>query len=97
MSSSDPTLASVSAARWRIAISLTIAMMAAYFGFVLLVAFGIGATIGPLVAGALMERSGPQALYLFSVGVTALLILLIRATWENCASTFGPGRTSIKG
>lgn len=64
---------------------------------VLLVAFGIGATIGPLVAGALMERSGPQALYLFSVGVTALLILLIRATWENCASTFGPGRTSIKG
>jgi uncharacterized membrane protein (DUF485 family) len=32
-------LGAVSAARWRIAISLTIAMMAAYFGFILLVAF----------------------------------------------------------
>jgi uncharacterized membrane protein (DUF485 family) len=29
----------VSAARWRIAISLTIAMMVTYFGFILLVAF----------------------------------------------------------
>ena len=33
------TLEAVSAARWRIAISLTIAMMVVYFGFVLLVAF----------------------------------------------------------
>ena len=33
------TLEAVSAARWRIAISLTIAMMVAYFGFILLVAF----------------------------------------------------------
>jgi uncharacterized membrane protein (DUF485 family) len=32
-------LETVSAARWRIAISLTIAMMVAYFGFILLVAF----------------------------------------------------------
>ncbi|MDH4556726.1 MFS transporter [Pseudomonas sp. BN417] len=54
---------------------------------VLLVAFGIGAAIGPLVAGALMERFGPQALYLFSIGVTALLTLLIRAGRESCTST----------
>ena len=33
------SLESVSAARWRIAISLTIAMMVAYFGFILLIAF----------------------------------------------------------
>jgi uncharacterized membrane protein (DUF485 family) len=33
------TLESVSAARWRIAVTLTIAMMVAYFGFILLVAF----------------------------------------------------------
>jgi uncharacterized membrane protein (DUF485 family) len=32
-------LEAVSAARWRIAISLTAAMMVAYFGFILLVAF----------------------------------------------------------
>jgi uncharacterized membrane protein (DUF485 family) len=33
------SLESVSAARWRIAASLTIAMMVVYFGFILLVAF----------------------------------------------------------
>jgi uncharacterized membrane protein (DUF485 family) len=32
-------LEQVSAARWRIALSLTIAMMVVYFGFILLVAF----------------------------------------------------------
>ncbi len=36
---SHSTLEAVAAARWRIAISLTIAMMVAYFGFILLVAF----------------------------------------------------------
>jgi uncharacterized membrane protein (DUF485 family) len=44
------TLEAVSAARWRIAVSLTVAMMAAYFGFVLLVAFNkplLGTTIVP--------------------------------------------------
>ena len=33
------TLEAVAAARWRIALGLSIAMMAVYFGFVLLVAF----------------------------------------------------------
>ncbi len=44
------TLEAVSAARWRIAISLTIAMMAVYFGFILLVAFNkplLGTRIAP--------------------------------------------------
>jgi uncharacterized membrane protein (DUF485 family) len=36
---SSSTLEAVSAARWRIAMSLTVAMMVAYFGFILLVAF----------------------------------------------------------
>ena len=33
-------LAALSAARWRVAILLTVAMMVLYFGFILLVAFG---------------------------------------------------------
>jgi uncharacterized membrane protein (DUF485 family) len=49
---STPTLAAVSAARWRIAISLTAAMMAAYFGFILLVAFN-KPLLGTLVAPGL--------------------------------------------
>lgn len=45
---------------------------------VLLVTFGVGATIGPLIAGALMEHLGPKALYLFGVGVTLLVVCLVR-------------------
>ena len=44
------TIESVSAARWRIAVILTVAMRAAYFGFVLLVAFNkplLGRVIAP--------------------------------------------------
>lgn len=47
---SHSTLDAVSAARWRIAISLTIAMMAVYFGFILLVAFNkplLGTRLAP--------------------------------------------------
>ena len=47
---SHSTLEAVSAARWRIAISLTIAMMAVYFGFILLVAFNkplLGIRVAP--------------------------------------------------
>ena len=36
------SLEAVSAARWRVALSLTVAMMVVYFGFILLVAFGKG-------------------------------------------------------
>ena len=39
MPNSDPRLEAVGAARWRVAIALTIAMMVVYFGFILLVAF----------------------------------------------------------
>jgi uncharacterized membrane protein (DUF485 family) len=50
--SPDPisALEAVSAARWRVAMSLTVAMMAAYFGFILLIAFNkplLGSIIGP--------------------------------------------------
>ena len=40
----------MAAARWRVALSLTVAMMAVYFGFILLVAFDkplLGSTIAP--------------------------------------------------
>ena len=46
----DPNLEAVSAARWRVAISLTTAMMVAYFGFILLVAFNkplLGSILAP--------------------------------------------------
>jgi uncharacterized membrane protein (DUF485 family) len=45
----DP-LSAVSAARWRVAMSLTVAMMVVYFGFILLIAFNkplLGSIIVP--------------------------------------------------
>ncbi|MBF8299680.1 MAG: hypothetical protein HW394_50 [Acidobacteria bacterium] len=50
MPNSDPRLEAVGAARWRVAIALTIAMMVVYFGFILLVAFNkplLGTLIAP--------------------------------------------------
>ncbi|MNP21542.1 putative MFS-type transporter YcaD [compost metagenome] len=64
---------------------------------VLLVAFGIGATIGPLVAGALMERLGPQALYLFGVGVTVLLAGLVRGKRRQGAPVIRAGQPGSVG
>ncbi|WP_281686486.1 MFS transporter [Pseudomonas citronellolis] len=43
----------------------------------LVVMFGIGATIGPLVAGALMDCMGTQALYQFGIAVTIILAVLV--------------------
>ena len=53
MADSDRSaLAAVAAAQWRIAISLTVAMMVIYFGFILLVAFD-KPLLGTLVADGL--------------------------------------------
>ena len=62
---SDPNLKAVSAARWRMAVLLTTAMMVVYFGFILLVAYdkpllgtvlrpglSLGTLLGVLVIGA---------------------------------------------
>jgi len=44
---------------------------------VLLATFGIGACIGPLLAGALMEQFGTASLYYFSSACAALLALAV--------------------
>lgn len=44
-------LEQVTAARWRVAISLTVAMMVAYFGFILLVAFNKPLLATPVTRG----------------------------------------------
>ena len=45
------SLEAVAAARWRIAIALTIAMMVIYFGFILLVAFRPSLLATPVATG----------------------------------------------
>jgi uncharacterized membrane protein (DUF485 family) len=76
----DPitTLEAVSAARWRVAISLTAAMMAAYFGFILLVAFN-----KPLLGSLVVPGLSLGMLLGALVIVVAWLLTWIYVRWAN--------------
>ncbi|HSX72034.1 MAG TPA: MFS transporter [Pseudomonas sp.] len=55
----------------------------------LLAAYGVGACIGPLLAGAAMEHFGASSLYYFSAGCAALLALVVsqaKVTGEHLQS-----------
>jgi uncharacterized membrane protein (DUF485 family) len=71
-------LKAVSAARWRVALSLTIVMMAVYFGFILLVAFR-----KPLLGTQLTDGlSLGMLLGALVIGV-AWLVTLVYVRWAN--------------
>jgi uncharacterized membrane protein (DUF485 family) len=71
-------LSAVSAARWRIAISLTMAMMVAYFGFILLVAFD-----KPLLGTLLMPGLSLGMLLGALVIVVAWVLTWVYVRWAN--------------
>jgi uncharacterized membrane protein (DUF485 family) len=72
------SLEAVSAARWRIAISLTVVMMAVYVGFVLLVAFN-----KPLL-GVVVTRGLSLGMLLGAlVIVVAWLLTWVYVRWAN--------------
>lgn len=75
---SHTTLEAVSAARWRIAVWLTVAMMVAYFGFILLVAFN-----KPLLGTALMPGLSLGMLLGALVIVVAWVLTWIYISWAN--------------
>jgi uncharacterized membrane protein (DUF485 family) len=72
------TLEAVSAARWRIAVTLTVAMMVVYFGFVLLVAFD-----KPLLGTTLMPGLSLGILLGALVIVVAWVLTWIYISWAN--------------
>ena len=72
------SLESVSASRWRIAVTLTIAMMVAYFGFVLLVAFN-----KPLLARIIAPGLSLGILLGALVIVFAWVLTWIYIRWAN--------------
>ena len=72
------TLEAVSAARWRIAVSLTVAMMAAYFGFILLVAFN-----KPLLATTVVPGLSLGILLGALVIVVAWVLTWVYIVWAN--------------
>ena len=72
------TLEAVSAARWRVALSLTVAMMAVYFGFILLVAFD-----KPLLGRVLAPGLSLGMLLGVLVIVAAWILTWVYVRWAN--------------
>ena len=75
---SHTSLEAVSAARWRIAISLTIIMMVVYLGFILLVAFN-----KPLLGTVLAPGLSLGMLLGVLVIVVAWVLTWIYVRWAN--------------
>ena len=73
-----PTIEAVTAARWRIALSLTVAMMVVYFGFILLVAFD-----KPLMGRLLVPGLSLGVLLGALVIVAAWVLTWIYIHWAN--------------
>jgi uncharacterized membrane protein (DUF485 family) len=78
MTDSQRALEALSQAQWRLALRLTAAMMAVYFGFILLVAWN-KPLLGRLVVPGLSLGTLLGALVI----VTAWLLIWIYVTWAN--------------
>ena len=72
------SLEAVSAARWRVALSLTVAMMAVYFGFILLVAFD-----KPLLGRLIIPGLSLGMLLGALVIVAAWMLTWVYVRWAN--------------
>ena len=75
---SDETVAGLAARRWRVALLLTAAMVAVYFGFILLVAFA-----KPLMGSPVAGRLTLGILLGVLVIVSAWLLTWIYVRWAN--------------
>ena len=71
-------LRAVTAARWRVAVSLTIAMMVVYFGFILLVAFR-----KPLLGTQIIDGLSLGMLLGALVIVVAWVLTWVYVRWAN--------------
>ena len=76
--STQQSLETLAAARWRVALSLTTAMMAVYFGFILLVAFD-----KPLLAMPVADGLSLGMLLGALVILTAWALMWVYVRWAN--------------
>ena len=74
----DHSLESIAAARWRVAPTLTIAMMVVYFGFILLVAFN-----KPLLGRQVVTGLSLGMLLGALVIVSAWVLMWVYVRWAN--------------
>ncbi len=75
---SSERLRLLAAARWRVALALTFAMMAVYFGFILLVAFD-----KPLLARTIVPGLSVGILLGLVVIATAWILIAAYVMWAN--------------
>jgi uncharacterized membrane protein (DUF485 family) len=78
MTDSRSALAALAAAQWRLALALTAAMMAVYFGFILLVAFA-----KPLLGRQLFPGLSLGTLLGALVIVAAWVLICVYVRWAN--------------
>lgn len=71
-------LATLAAQRWRVALSLTIAMMVIYFGFILLIAFN-----KPLMGSLVLPGLSLGILLGALVIISAWVLIYIYVRWAN--------------
>jgi len=74
----DLPLEALAAARWRVAIALTIAMMVVYFGFILLIAFN-----KPLLGRQIASGLSLGMLLGALVILTAWALMWVYVRWAN--------------
>lgn len=74
----DPRITALSAARWRVALSLTLAMMVLYFGFILLVAFN-----KPLLGREITSGLSLGILLGALVILSAWVLIWVYTRWAN--------------
>jgi uncharacterized membrane protein (DUF485 family) len=74
----DEPLEALAAARWRIALALTVAMMVVYFGFILLVAYS-----KPLLGRQIAPGLSLGMLFGALVIVTAWALMWVYVRWAN--------------
>ena len=76
--SRDSSLEALAAARWRVALALTIAMMVVYFGFILLIAFA-----KPLLGTQVVNGLSLGMLLGALVILSAWVLMWIYVRWAN--------------
>ena len=74
----DPRLVELAAARWRVAMPLTVAMMVIYFGFILLVAFN-----KPLLGTVLIPGMSLGMLLGILVILSSWVLIWLYVRWAN--------------
>lgn len=85
-----PTIQSLARARWRIALSLTGAMVVLYFGFILLIAYD-----RPLLAHQVVPGLSVGILFGALVIVTSWLLTWVYMRWAN--RHYDPALKELKG